>query len=419
MDRRRLRLLLDSPERAWLALALVLRAAFALRLGGAFYQTDEHSFAAAARTLASSGFVGIGGVPTSGPPVPAALYGLGFRLFGPSLLGPRLLEGLVGVLLAAAVGRATAALTRSRDAGRLALIVACVYPFFVYYGGLLMSETPYVTLAFPALALLALGVRDESAPLLCGGGFLLGLAALARAEAAPIALLVFAAAAAARADRRSLRRLALAVLCWAVPLLGWCARNRAELGAFTLDDHGGITLLHGTMFFDANEIDTTVAMKEFEATPLAARTNGLPAPERDRALMRAGFAWIFSHPAQVARQWVRKFVNFWRFYPRVDKRYPDDAVANPSAGASRGLLVAVSLLFEPALILGGLAGLWTLRARRELWTLWAFLLGTTGVHVFIISQMRYRLPVMPILMVGAAALAARALDGGAPQSETR
>jgi 4-amino-4-deoxy-L-arabinose transferase-like glycosyltransferase len=419
VERRRLRYLLDSPEWAWLALAFLLRLAFALKLRGAFYQTDEHSFAAAARTLASSGFIGSGGVPTSGPPVPAALFGLGFRLFGPSLLGPRLVECLVGVFVAAAVGRAAGALTRSRDAGRLALAVACVYPFFVYYGGLVMSETPYLALTLPALALLALGVRDESAPLLCGGAFLLGLAALARAEAAPIALLVFAAAAAARADARALRRLALAVLCWALPLLGWCARNRAEIGAFTLDTHGGITLLHGTMFFDANQIDTTVAMKEFEATPLAARTNGLPPAVRDRALMRAGFAWIFSHPRLVARQWVLKFVEFWRFYPRVDKRYPDDASADPAAGASRGLLVAVSLLFEPWLILGGLAGLWSLRARRELWPLGAFLLGTTGVHVFIISQMRYRLPVMPILMIGAAALAARGLTDSAPQSETR
>jgi hypothetical protein len=67
-------------------------------------------------------------------------------------------------------------------------------------------------------------------------------------------------------------------------------------------------------------------------------------------------------------------------------------------------LVAVSLLFEPALILGGLWGLVSLRRRwRELFPLALFLLGTMAIHMVSVSQMRYRLPILPILIFGLAA----------------
>lgn len=411
MERRRLRFLFDSPEWTWLGLALVLRLGFAWRLGGGYWQIDELGYSNLARTLAGTGMLSTASAPSSGPPVPAALFALALRLFGPSLLAARLLQAFVGVLAAALIGRATATLTRSRESGRLALIVACIYPFFIYYGGLLMSETSYIALTVPALALLGLGQRDRSVAPLCAGGFLMGLAALARAEAAPIGLLVFAAVAAAdRLDGRALRRLALAALCWSLPILLWCARNQARLGAFVLDAHGGVTLLYGTQYFERNEIDTAEAARAFEASELSATLRGVPPLERDRRLMRAAFVWMAEHPAQMAGQWAAKTINFWRLYPRADKTYLRDRDSDPSAGMRRGWLTAISLLFEPWLVLGGLTGLWALRARRELWPQWAFLLGTMGVHIFSVSQMRYRLPVMPALILGAAALAARGVS---------
>ena len=410
MVRQLRRLLLDSPEWAWLALALALRAAFARKLGGGYYQGDEQNYAGFARYLAH--LASPSGAPI-GPPVPCALFALGFRLFGPSLLGPRLLQTFVGTFVAAALGRATAALTRSREAGRIALMVACVYPFFIYYGGMLLSETSYLALIIPAFALIGLGLRDESAPALAGGGFLLGLGALARAEAAPIGFLVWITVAAAMAagrtlDARAFRRLVLAALCWTLPILGWCARNRVQIGAFALDIHGGQTLLYGTEYFDQNQIDTSAADQAFGASELSRRIQGLPAVERDRAMMRESFDWMETHPRETAAHWAAKAFNFWRFYPRPEKVYERDAAAAPAAGTGRLGLIAISLLFEPALILGGLAGLWALRRERAIWPQMVFLVGTMGVHVFSLSQMRYRLPVMPTLILGASALAAGA-----------
>ena len=77
---------------------------------------------------------------------------------------------------------------------------------------------------------------------------------------------------------------------------------------------------------------------------------------------------------------------------------------------SRNLLVAASLAFEPLLILGGFWGLWLLRDRAAtLFPIPLFILGTMGIHILVVSQMRYRLPVMPFLILGAAFAAARRL----------
>jgi 4-amino-4-deoxy-L-arabinose transferase-like glycosyltransferase len=408
------RVLFDSSEWTWVLLAAALRCALAAKAGNAFLQADEHGYTELARQLATSGLVGTHGLATAGAPVPAALIALSFKLFGPSLAAARLATAVVGTFAAWALGRAAAALTGSRPAGRVALAVAAVYPFFAYYSVLLMTETPYLALTIPALALIGLAARKESPRYAAAGGLLLGLAALTRAEAAPIGALVFAAAAFVRPSARARRVVALAALCWLLPILAWCARNRLLVGAFTLDTHGGMTLLHGTMLHDDNEIDTKVAQTGFDATPLGQEAARLPEVERDRLLKRAAVGWMFSHPGRTAELWLLKLGAFWRPWPRVDKTYQNDADANPSGGVGRGWLVAVSLATEPLLIVAGFAGLWALRERRETWPQWAFLIGTMGVHVVSVSQMRYRLPVMPALILGASFLLARAL-----QSETR
>ena len=260
---------------------------------------------------------------------------------------------------------------------------------------------PYLALTIPALTLLGLGIRGGTT-VAAVGAFLLGLAALVRVEAAPIAPLVFAAV--FLADRRpaAVKRLAVCALAWLLPLLAWSARNKAKVGDFLLDSHGGRTLVLGVVHFEANEIDTKAAENEFLRTELYARTKDLPEAALDAELRRGALAWMKSHPGEFARHSARPLVNFWRPVPRTDKTYPTSAAMNPAGGVSRKALFLTSLLWEPFLFLAGGLGLWRLRRRRELWPYAAFLLGTMGLHALSVSQMRYRLPVMPLLLIGAA-----------------
>ncbi|MCX5796758.1 MAG: hypothetical protein NTY77_14785 [Elusimicrobia bacterium] len=405
--RRRDRILFETPDWAWLALALGLRLAFALKLGGQFHQTDESGFHALAWNLASLGFLGQGGAPQAAPPIPVGFFALCLRLGGDSLLWPRLAQAFVSAATAWALGRMTWRLSGSAAAGRLALAAAAVYPFFIYYSGMVLSETLYVAAVVPGLWALCASLQERGASWrpAAAAGLALAAAALCRPEAMPIAVLLWLAGLAACLRRRwTGKALCAAVLAWSLPLTLWCARNRAAVGAFALDLHGGITLLDGTVLFDLNEVDTGVAREALKSLPFYEEGQRLSAVERDRLYLRQGLAFMREQPGRTLRQWARKAVNFWRFYPRADKAYREDSYSHPGAGLGRAALVAVSLACEPALIIGGFWGLWGLRRRREeLYPLGLFLLATMAVHVVSVSQMRYRLAVMPILIFAAAA----------------
>lgn len=404
---RRLKTLL-AREGFWLAFAFALRAAFALKLGGRLYQADEMGFDQQASFWAAHFAFGANGAVGVVAPAPTFLLGAAYWVSGGSRFAARLALAAVGTAAVWALARTTEAATRSARAGLFAAALASFYPFFVYYSGMLMSETLYVFAAVSALGLsvLALRERGERAGVAAGAGLCWALAGLTRTEAVPIALVLVAAfGALAAAGKFSGKSAALAALCWALPLTGWAARNRAVVGAFTLDTHGGITMLDGTVNFDLNEQDTLLARRAFEKTELYRRGQALGEVERDALYRRAALAFMREHPLTTLRQWARKSVNFWRLYPRGDKQYRDDGINSPSVGGNRLLLAAVSLAFEPALIVFGFWGAWALRDRfAELFPLYWMVLATFGVHAIVVSQMRYRLPVMPVLILFCAAL---------------
>lgn len=375
-----------SP-RAVLLFALLLRLAYALKLGSRFYQIDELGYDTAARIVAETG-----SLPGIAPPIPVAFFAFFYGLLGGDMLWPRLGQAFAGTLLVWLVGLMTEEVTKSKPAARLALLLSAVYPFFVYYGGVLLSETLYLVFLTAAFWQLASGAQPAF-------GLLLGLAALCRVEAAFIAPLVLITI--------PRKKLLPAALAFAVPLLFWMSRNKLATGAFTLDNHGGMTLIHGTMHHDlAQEKDTADVMKQAATEPWFIEAQARPEHERDALYRKAAVDWMKANPKATARGWLDKFLLFWRFYPRTDKVYHQTEHSRPDVGLSRSVLVAVSLLFEPALILLGLYGLWKLRA----WPIWGFIAGTCGIHVLVVSMMRYRLPVMPFLIMGASFVLSEALS---------
>ena len=413
-----MRKLVDLPEKLWLALAFLLRAGLALKLGSGVYQADEHGFEGAAWTLASTHAFTDRGQPMVMPPLPSWLLSLVYLVTGRHPTAARLFEAALATLLVWAVARFVRAASRSEEAGKLALILAAVYPFFIYYGAMLMSETFYTLFAVCGLWRLCASLMDRGATpsTAAGAGLAFGLAGLCRGEGAAIAGVVLACALLAVAlGRWSARAWALAVVFWALPLLGWAARNKNATGHWSLDTHGGMAMVHGTILFNYNEVDTSVAMDALHQMAFWQESHDLPDHEREKIYMQKSLEFMRENPAITLVQWAKKAVNFWRPYPRQDKRYAGITGNDPGAGFGRTAMVLVSLMFEPALILGGFWGLWRLRSRwAELFPLPLFILGTMGVHVLSVSQMRYRLPVMPILMLGLCSLLAEKIKPQRP-----
>lgn len=399
----------------WTALAFGLRAAFAWALGERLYQADELGYTNYAKSLVGWGVLGKEGAAQVTSPVAPAFFGL-FLLLGGSVFVPRLAQAAVSAATAWMIGRMTADLTGSRRAGRFALAVSAVYPFFVYYSGMLMTETLYLAGLVGGLWAVCRSLHEKGAVLWRAGaaGAAFAAAGLTRTEGVPLALILWGGVLVLCALKRyAWRAWAVAVLVWLVPLFGWAARNKTVCGHYALDTHGGITLLHGTLLFEMDQMDTTYSQQAFELTPLYRESEGMGEYDRDRLFFRTGLRFMRDNPGVTVRQWAHKLVNFWRLYPRMDKVYPDTGTARPGVGAKRWMLVVVSLLFEPLLIFAGFYGVWLLRGRA--WTLfplyWAAL-GTCAAHVVVTSQMRYRLPLMPLFILFACAAAARYLKWG-------
>jgi hypothetical protein len=398
----------ELPDKLWLALAFVLRAGLALKLGNGLYQADENGSDALAWLWSQTGSFEAHDKFIIMPPIPTGFLALCYSLCGHHPVMARLAGAGVGTALVWLVGRFVKELTGSQKSGKLALLLAAVYPFFIYYSAMLMSETIYLVFATAGFWFLCSSLMDRGTVpwKAAAAGLSFALMGLSRGEAAVICGVILACTAlSALSGRWSARAWALACLLWIVPLLGWAYRNKVVGGHWALDKHAGMAMVHGTILFELNEVDTGKAMEALHDMKIWKDTQSLSDDERDKAFMDESIRFIREHPGRIAVQWVQKFVNFWRFYPRQDKAYAGIHGNDPAAGFGRGFMILVSLLFEPAIIMGGLWGLWTLRARwEELYPLALFILGTMGVHILSVSQMRYRLPIIPMLILGLCSL---------------
>ncbi|HEX4048340.1 MAG TPA: glycosyltransferase family 39 protein [Elusimicrobiota bacterium] len=383
-----------------LAAALGLRLAFGLYLGERIYQPDEGVYVTLARNLAATGVLGSGGVPTADRPplLPALLAGV-FVLTGAKLLAARALFAVLGTLTVWVVYR-YALLLFGPEAALYSALAAAVHPFLIYWSGILMTETPAVLLVLAA----AWGSQAllEAPPPPLGGasraGACWGLATLTRTQN-----LVFGPLVAALALRRRPGRAAAAAVFLASALAfpaAWALRNKVELGSAALDTHAGYTLVIRTMFYDQDNVDTGVANAALQKTDLYRRAMALAPARRDAYFARAAFAFIREHPLTYLRHCAGNFVQLWRFYPRLDKTV---GVTTEFLGRDRRLFAAVSLLSEPAVILLGLAGFFfAFREGLPVQLPALFIAVTTAIHVAVIPQMRYRLPMegFVILLAG-------------------
>jgi len=177
----------------------------------------------------------------------------------------------------------------------------------------------------------------------------------------------------------------------------------ALFGRAAIDLHGGETALIGLKYRVLNHIDSDLAYAAVKKDYPDAYA--LPEGERDRYLAKRSVEFIREHPRQVLLQSADNALQFWRLYPRQDHAMPH----------SKRLLFWLALLAEAPLFALTLLGLWL---KRSLWPRWWPLALTaaclTGIHTLTVAQMRYRLPLTPLMAVFAGAALAwlgRSLPG--------
>ncbi len=300
----------------------------------------------------------------------------------------------------------------SRNVSLLAGLFAALYWPFIYYEGELLIVTLILFLDLLLLWCLAIALKRWDLRYFLAAGLLLGLSAIARPSILVMVLvlpIVIRYGATARREQRPKPRwmgeTALVLAGAAIVILPVIIRNYV-IGR----DIVPIASQGGVNFFIGNnpESDGRTAVVPgtrpdwwggyYDTIERAERDMGrkLKPSEVSNYYFRKGFEFIFSSPGQAARLFLRKFYLFWSAGERSNNKYI--YFFWHLSGMGRIPLPGFWLI-TPLAILGGVL-LWRQRARLAL--LYLFVVSyMLGVVAFFVNA-RFRLPVVPVLIVFAA-----------------
>lgn len=276
-------------------------------------------------------------------------------------------------------------------------LIAALYPFFIYFTGLLLSETLFILFLVAFFLLLETrsgpGLswpRRLAVPILAG--ILAGVLTHLRSSFLlfPFFLLPFVLLR-RKPRRNALAGWALMLLFMALTLSPWVWRNYRLFGHFI-----PTTLQAGESLYEANSPYATggPAMNESQ-TPWDRITAGqkLNEYERDRFFRDKAIKYIREHPGRFAQLALIKLKRFWNPIPNYRHfRSP--------------LYIAISLSAYLPVILLALCGLIRNRSHKAL-LLYSLspVFYYTALHAVFVGSVRYRIPVMAfvILLAGAGA----------------
>ena len=381
-----------------LTLIAILVAAFALRVFAAVIVPDQSvmlgdavAYREVGKSLWATGQMN-------------ALY---FMPLYPALVavfGPGWLQLLIDIALSTAlvwlIYELTDAIFASKRAAVLAAAFAAVYPYFIFYSIVGLTETLFMVLllsaylcwyrnayiaasVFSVLGILTRPVLDPLAPLL---------------------LLYFAIAIRGLSIKAAAKYLAIYVGIYCVLMAPWWLHNYKAYQTFVrLNLGSGVALLSGNSPSNQsggidNNLNATMAPFAEIADPVA----------RDKAMQRAALNYIKEDPGRFLIQAAKRFQRFWSPWPLTEEY-------------SRPLYKLISFCsFIPVLLLALVfVVLYGRTYFRRIAPLLLFIVYLNSLHLVFPASLRYRLPVEPFLIILAAAGAVHLVDRWSQKKPSR
>lgn len=376
---------------------------------------DAEDYHGLATRLATTGaYVSASGELVSlRPPLYPAIVAATYQVAGvQSDDAVRAIQAVVSLLTVLFVYR-LGLLVYSRQVALWAAGIACFYPALLAYSNILLSETWFTFFAIGFAWMLLEGIHRERIGWLLAAGLFLGLAALTRSIMllfVPPLILYLLWAFPGTWGKRVVAAIAPAIV-FALLIAPWAVRNtRVQQTLTFIDVMGGRNAMMGNYEFTPTErswatiSDVTgdrawiqVLAREAGQEPLG--TQG----QLDKRALRHAIRYVSANPGTTFKRDVVKFFNFWQlertFVAAAQDRYFGDSRA--------AVVVAVVLTTgaSAAVLLAAIFGICCVPPVN--WRDHVFLLGSIlfpcAIHALIFAHERYRLPVMPLLFLYAAA----------------
>jgi hypothetical protein len=327
------------------------------------------------------------------------LYPALVAVFGPGW--PQLLIDIaLSTVLVWLIYELTDAIFASKRAAILAAAVAAVYPYFIFYSIVGLTETLFMVLllaaylcwyrnayiaasVFSVLGILTRPVLDPLAPLL---------------------LLYFAIAIRGLSFKAAAKYLAIYAGIYCVLMAPWWLHNYKAYQTFVrLNLGSGVALLSGNSPSNQtggidNNLEATMAPFGEIADPVA----------RDKAMQRAALNYIKEDPGRFLIQAAKRFQRFWSPWPQTEEY-------------SRPLYKLISFCsFIPVLLLALVfVVLYGRTYFLRIAPLLLFIVYLNSLHLVFPASLRYRLPVEPFLIILAAAGAVHLVDRWSQKKPSR
>ena len=327
------------------------------------------------------------------------LYPALVAVFGPGW--PQLLIDIaLSTVLVWLIYELTDAIFASKRAAILAGAVAAVYPYFIFYSIVGLTETLFMVLllaaylcwyrnayiaasVFSVLGILTRPVLDPLAPLL---------------------LLYFAIAIRGLSIKAAAKYLAIYAGIYCLLMAPWWLHNYKAYQTFVrLNLGSGVALLSGNSPSNQtggidNNLEATMAPFGEIADPVA----------RDKAMQRAALNYIKEDPGRFLIQAAKRFQRFWSPWPQTEEY-------------SRPLYKLISFCsFIPVLLLALVfVVLYGRTYFLRIAPLLLFIVYLNSLHLVFPASLRYRLPVEPFLIILAAAGAVHLVDRWSQKKPSR
>jgi hypothetical protein len=365
---------------------------------------DEAAYLLSARSVAAGeGLIDEFGYRATYMPGYPLFLALG-SLYPGGLMATRIVQALLAALVAPATfwlarewGRWVLGNGAARGVNLAAVgggLAAAVDPFLVFFSGLLLTEALYAVLLVGAWAAVVVVCRSLRSGQPAGStgtrwALLAGAALWACLMLRPAAVVILLAALVSilvsGRFRLSAGRCAVGMLVVVMcGLLPWAVRNRLVLGEWRwLTTRGGISLYDGVQ-------PGAEGASDLAHTKQMPRVRDMGELEWDRHFRHQAWSIIREDPARIIRLTGRKLMRTWSLTPNVEQY-------------RSGPLAWVGAAWMVVILAGAVVG-WSVY-RREV-AAWLVLLmpvlATSGLHMIFVGSVRYRVPVMPMLMVLAA-----------------
>ncbi len=291
------------------------------------------------------------------------------------------------------IGLTTRRLFYTPGAGLIAAGIAALYPFFLYFQGLLLSETLFNTFFLAGIAALfwwrERGMRVDHALVVASICFVAATMTKATLTILPPFLLTATAWLAGASWRRVIAIFGAAACLYGVLMSPWWIRNAAIFHAFVpFATNGAQNLYLGN---NPRNRDAGVDWRTDADPAVVAKLSAIPDEvQRQQAYFKTALDYIVANPGTFIRAAGLKFVRLWNVVPNAPE----------FRNALYSMISAAS--FGPILLL---AAFCAFRQRRQ-WRLLAPLYLTIGyftcVYMVTIASLRYRLPIEPLLIMLAA-----------------